>query len=581
MQGQLTNEHAPAFIIVFISVWEQAYTQDNPPPSTHRTHWLGLAAPLLLELLGFFFSHNVVQRYISDRLPFITLSIVKACRTSFSCIPVRNCCSVSDSTVQGIQKWLLQHPMELRGLVAPLTSTGVRWFLWAAAAALAEGSFIPARTDVLAVPKDELQADHEGLSRLPYQDMMTALAGTGAKTFGVFYGELLSCLSHLYLVFPAEHALGRMIGVGSEETHGANHHQQQQEQQQQEHHLCISSESCSSSSSRDSRSSSSRTTCSSSGDGKEGLGRREGTGSSRDERAGVRMQQEASGNVREGCPSSHAMEELAAAAVAAAAYAPSVRGHAPPATPADMHWLLSSLPYPSFGASSATAGGGAEAAVPTGAAAAPEIATGIAAERAVPAPGCSGEPMLGVQGWYPAPPTLPHLLLVLELALLTWRAVGKAGPNDECWRCLLLLVGLLQQSSVEVRQQLMEQRGSLLLQLLYHVLREDTGLGGDGMFSSTIRPFGVVSEAIAQDVVQKISDLERKGGDDCSKQVVAEIIAAEQCHPSVHLVVLMALQSLMYELLPLESEGVLVEQIGGMITLNRGERCIYNGARIT
>jgi head-tail adaptor len=42
---------------------------------------------------------------------------------------------------------------------------------------------------------------------------------------------------------------------------------------------------------------------------------------------------------------------------------------------------------------------------------------------------------------------------------------------------LLLLASLLQQSSVEVKQQLMEQQdGTLLLQLLYHVLRDQRDL---------------------------------------------------------------------------------------------------------
>ena len=574
VQGQLNSKHAPAFITAFLSVWERAYIDSNLHSFSHRSHWLCLAAPLLLELLGSFYLHSTVQHYISNILPSSTFSIMSACRASFSCIPVRNGCPVSDNTVQEIQQWLLQHPKDFGGLVTPLTSTGVRWFLWAAAAALAEGAF---NTDLDGLPLSEggVQADHESLSRLPYREMMSRRAGTGAKTFEVFYGEVLRCLFHLYLVFPAEHGLSRLIGAGSEGAHDDN-------KRQHRRHGRDSIASCSSSRSSSSDSSRSWTTCSSSGGEAEGLDEAEGTGSSSHGDAGVGLQEEASGHTREHCSGSHAMEELSAAAAAAAAYTPSRKGHAPPASPADIRWLFLSLPYPSFSSSLGTAtGGGAEAAVL--AAAAP--ATGIAAEGAVPpvpaAAGGSGEPMPGIPGWYPAPPTLQQLLLVLELALLTWRPAGKGGGcNEEAWRCVLLLVGLLQQSSVEVRQQLMEQRGSVLLQLLYHVLKEDEGLGGEGMFDSTFGPFGVVSEATAHDVVQKISDLEQKGGKDCSKEGVAGIIAANQCQPSVHFMVLMALQSLMYELLPLESDGMLVEQLGGMITLYGGELRILVGARL-
>ena len=49
------------------------------------------------------------------------------------------------------------------------------------------------------------------------------------------------------------------------------------------------------------------------------------------------------------------------------------------------------------------------------------------------------------------------------------------------WDGLLLLAGLIHQSTPAVKQQLLHERGSLLLQLLYVVLLEDPGLGGKGV----------------------------------------------------------------------------------------------------
>jgi hypothetical protein len=85
--------------------------------------------------------------------------------------------------------------------------------------------------------------------------------------------------------------------------------------------------------------------------------------------------------------------------------------------------------------------------------------------------------------------------LVLELLLLCWPDpqvpyVASAdreqvSPLDPVakhrWDWLLLLIALLQQTSSEQKQQFLRERGPLLMQLLYQVLLEDTGLGGAGM----------------------------------------------------------------------------------------------------
>jgi hypothetical protein len=91
------------------------------------------------------------------------------------------------------------------------------------------------------------------------------------------------------------------------------------------------------------------------------------------------------------------------------------------------------------------------------------------------------------------PPTAVHVQLVLELLLLCWpnpQVPYVASDDDDCsplesvarqrWKWLLLMTALLQQTSTEQKQLLLQQRGPLLMQLLYQVLLEDKGLGGAG-----------------------------------------------------------------------------------------------------
>jgi hypothetical protein len=87
------------------------------------------------------------------------------------------------------------------------------------------------------------------------------------------------------------------------------------------------------------------------------------------------------------------------------------------------------------------------------------------------------------------PPTALHLQLVLELLLLCWpdpRAPYPTGTSKvpgtdvvegQRWLSLQLMVALLQQTSTEQKQLILQQRGPLLMQLLYQVLLEDKGLG--------------------------------------------------------------------------------------------------------
>jgi hypothetical protein len=91
-------------------------------------------------------------------------------------------------------------------------------------------------------------------------------------------------------------------------------------------------------------------------------------------------------------------------------------------------------------------------------------------------------------------PTALHVQLVLELLLLCWpdlqvpyvaAAASALAPLKEYiamrrWDWLLLMMALLQQTSTEQKQQVLRQRGPLLMKLLYQILLEDEGLGGGG-----------------------------------------------------------------------------------------------------
>ena len=199
----------------------------------------------------------------------------------------------------------------------------------------------------------------------------------------------------------------------------------------------------------------------------------------------------------------------------------------------------------------------------------------VTANTAAAAAGPAPEAIPGISACFPGPCTLSQLLVMLELLLIF--CPNQQAPRPVFWDCVLLLVGLLQQSSVEVRQQLMEQRGSLLLQLLYRVLREDEGLGGDGIQAYELGSHGVVSKAAAEAVVADWVEMEQTGeeqGPELGERIalcLSGAVGVHHCNPSVHGLVLMVLQSLVYEPLSLDLARVPVEQLQGMIILPRGK----------
>ena len=434
--------------------------------------------------------------------------------------------------------------------------------------------------------------------------------------------RLLVCLLRLYLGFPAERVLGRLICEADIRQRGPLREeeapQQLEEQQPGAPHWSEGTRQLFSSSNRakgigqtikSSSGSSSLWTCSSS-DGElsvqvEAGGMGEGVQQGAE---GVGSGEAAGGALTP----TQGMHELPAAAP--------FPERKPPSAPADVPWLFTVLAAAPSRIRSvvdgAGAGGGAgghtaefsefkasslSAAAAQGAgiaAFAPAAGLGLSslqrtaaatasALEATPAtaaaPDCTAETALGVPACYPGPATLPQLLLVIELIRFFW---PERQEDDAAlpWVWLLLLAGLLQQSSVEVRQQLMEQRGSLLLQLLYHALLKDEALGGPGIAAFGSASFAVVPSVAARGLMARIVGMweQGKGPVDTSGnsllKAVKEEVGDNGQNPSVHLLVLMVLQSLVYEPLPLELARVPVEQLQGMILLPKilpeGEHCL-------
>ena len=155
-----------------------------------------------------------------------------------------------------------------------------------------------------------------------------------------------------------------------------------------------------------------------------------------------------------------------------------------------------------------------------------------------------------------APVSLDRLKLVLELLLCSWPA-HKGPVVPFCWDLLLLLVGLVQQASVEVRRQLLQQRGVLVWQLLYHVLLDDEEFGGPGVTDPECPTAGlaVMLSGEASSVLDQLSAASNATGvaaEQAIKDSVWEQVQDGQYVLFAHQLVLLFLQSLLYEPLPME-----------------------------
>jgi hypothetical protein len=134
---------------------------------------------------------------------------------------------------------------------------------------------------------------------------------------------------------------------------------------------------------------------------------------------------------------------------------------------------------------------------------------------------------------------------VLELLLLTWPDTSQQDCviTMQNWGWVLLLVALLQQAPGEVRRQLVQQRGSQLMQLLYYVLLEEVELGGkginegsDGLFINHVHHKAAISRGAVEAVESGAQqEFRSKPAQECWGEL------------DVHMLVLQVLQSLLLE----------------------------------
>jgi hypothetical protein len=127
------------------------------------------------------------------------------------------------------------------------------------------------------------------------------------------------------------------------------------------------------------------------------------------------------------------------------------------------------------------------------------------------------------------------------------------------WDWLLLMIALLQQTSSEQKQQVLRERGPLLMQLLYQVLLEDDGLGAPADSEGLV----TVSDEISWHswFLMVASDVDSQ----------RELRGRTQWAASVPMAVTMVLQSLLYESLPDSWVDPLTAQIGGVLTNTFGK----------
>ena len=233
----------------------------------------------------------------------------------------------------------------------------------------------------------------------------------------------------------------------------------------------------------------------------------------------------------------------------------------------------------------------AGAAGPTGAAAArgprragaPAAAESLAATGGGAAAGSLGS-AVGVNA--------PQLKLLLELLLLMWpcpqnqlyRMMGTldAAAIMSAHDWLLLLAALFQQASSAAKLQLLEERGTLLLQLLYEVmLDEDSGRSrhaeeNSSVYTRTIAAYsskhaGVLLKELAAAVWRGLGDEDsRSMGFPAGSSSSSSSVRAGTAKPVG--LALLVLQSLLYEAVPLS----VVEEVpllpGGMLSIGEWMR---------
>jgi hypothetical protein len=166
-----------------------------------------------------------------------------------------------------------------------------------------------------------------------------------------------------------------------------------------------------------------------------------------------------------------------------------------------------------------------------------------------------------VEGGYAGVVSITQLRLVVNMLLLLWPqtsspgAGGYHGPErgaaaaaaesqaglpffsleEQCWDGLLVLAALLQQAPVEAKQQLMKDHGTLLLQLLYHMLLDHEAMGIRGLDTAQV----LLTEDNLGEVVREMGGSWEQEDRVCTVSWTAEPMSVVQ-------LVLMVMQSLVF-----------------------------------
>ena len=536
------------FVTSVFAFWENSYAACSLVERMHeQSRWLALAAPLLLDLVGRCrHSNKEGWSLLKQRLPNWTCSLLKAVAATISCLPMTSRASPTQDKYLPMQRWLQQHPQHLAAVQAAVSSPGVSWFLWSFAAAFT-GKVAGAAAYQALADGSPIVPDHVAL--LEYNPTEFAMADPDGMI-----SMLLSCLCHLHLHLPAEQVLKDLLEI--------------RKQQQEGQHSGSTS-----SSSRGSRVvDAGGAECTSSRGNADGGGH---GGSSRDAGSEAAAAEAAGDHASAGCsccgatksPIPHDVPWLftvlpgrADASVpqassstnhAVAPVASGARGAGNAAaarlTPATAARLRPAAAAARGAPAAAAAAEGGEAATASGTRGARDAAVPAAvAEGRCATTSSAADPCLHC----PPPISLNHLKLFLELMLCIWPEHADKERYC-CWDLLLLLVGLLQQASVGVRRQLMQQRGVLVWQLLYHVLLDDGKFGSGGVTQSQFAC--VVANAWQASFV--LGRLASSNAGDVGEFKVEDVDWEEELKlqdPVVHQLVLLVLQSLLYEPLPME-----------------------------
>ena len=452
-----------------------------------QSRWLALAALLFLDLVV---RYKGAWQSFKESLSGRSYRLLKAVAATISCLPMTSRASLTPDKYFPMQRWLQQHPQYLAALQAAISSPGVSWFLWSFTAAFTAQAAFSTSYKALA-DGSTISPDHGALLEFDPKELVMA------DPDGMI-SRLLSCLSHLHMHLPAEQVLGDLVEI-----------RKQQEGQQ-------------------------GSSTSSIAEGSTG----EGTGGAECSSSRANADEDGGG----GSCSRYNGEGSAAAVAVAAGDAASVGCSCCGATrspiPQDVPWLFTVLPWQAAASvpltSSSTNPAAGPAATARRARGGGNAATAAAAEGGGEA-AAAAEPCLH----RPPPISLDHLKLFLELMLCLWPEQAQEERYC-CWELLLLLVGLVQQAPVKVQRQLMQQRGLIMLRLMYRALLDDEAFGGPGVSTKPGCPtsnLGLMLSGEASALLEQISIGSNTGGVAGERAVadsVWEQVRDGQYDPYVH-----------------------------------------------